>query len=169
MASVRSHLRTALRNILYISAVKKSLETIPVVQKVYAPAQRTHPIDRIYGIDTSGVVPVEKLHPDPNLQSLIIPYAGSQPSIVRRALSTLGSIWDYAFIDLGCGKGRVTTVASEFPFLEVIGVGLSAALAAHGSRQRSCGRAPISESSASDDHRGECRQFSIARGQAGLL
>ena len=130
MASVRSHLRTALRNILYISAVKKSLETIPVVQKVYAPAQRTHPIDRIYGIDTSGVVPVEKLHPDPNLQSLIIPYAGSQPSIVRRALSTLGSIGDYAFIDLGCGKGRVTTVASEFPFLEVIGVELSAALAA---------------------------------------
>jgi SAM-dependent methyltransferase len=130
MASVRSHLRTAVRNILYISAVKKSLETIPVIQKLYAPSQRTHPLDRIYGIDTSGVVPVEKLHPDPNLQSLIIAYAGSQPSIVRRGLSVLGDIRDYAFIDLGCGKGRVTTVASEFPFREVIGVELSTALAA---------------------------------------
>jgi SAM-dependent methyltransferase len=130
MASVRSHLRTAVRNILYISAVKKSLETIPVIQKLYAPSQRTHPIDRIYGIDTSGVVPVEKLHPDPNLQSLIIAYAGSQPSIVRRGLSVLGDIRDYAFVDLGCGKGRVTTVAGEFPFHEVIGVELSTALAA---------------------------------------
>jgi SAM-dependent methyltransferase len=118
------------RNLLYISAVKKSLETIPVIQKLYAPAQRTHPIDRIYGIDTSGVVPVEKLHPDPSLQSLIIAYAGSQPSILRRGLSALGDIRDYAFIDLGCGKGRVTTVASEFPFREVIGVELSPALAA---------------------------------------
>jgi SAM-dependent methyltransferase len=130
MASVRSFLRTAVRNILYISAVKKSLETIPIVRKVYAPAHRTHPIDRIYGIDTSGFVSVEQLHPDPNLQALIFPYTGSQPSIVRQALSTLGGIRDYAFIDLGCGKGRVTTVASEFPFLEVIGVELSAALAA---------------------------------------
>jgi hypothetical protein len=121
MASVRSRLRTAVRNILYISAVKRSLETIPVIRKLYAPAQRTHPIDRIYGIDTSGVVPVEKLHPDPNLQSLIIAYAGSQPSIVRQGLSALGDISDHAFIDLGCGKGRVTTVAGEFPFREVIG------------------------------------------------
>jgi len=49
---------------------------------------------------------------------------------VRRGLSALGDIRDYAFIDLGCGKGRVTTVASEFPFREVIGVELSTALAA---------------------------------------
>jgi SAM-dependent methyltransferase len=130
MATVRSHLRTAVRNILYLSAVKKSLETIPVIQKLYAPAQRTHPIDRIYGIDTSGVVPVNKIHPDPNLQSLIIPYLGSQPSIVRRGLSALGDIRNYALVDFGCGKGRVTTVASEFPFREVIGIELSAALAA---------------------------------------
>lgn len=33
-------------------------------------------------------------------------------------------------MDLGCGKGRVTTVAGEFPFRAVIGVELSAALAA---------------------------------------
>jgi SAM-dependent methyltransferase len=130
MASVRSRLRKTIRALFYISAVKKSLETIPVIRNVYAPAQRTHPIDRIYGIDTSGVVQVENIHPDPNLQSLIVAYVGSQPSIVRRAVSALGDIRDYVFVDLGCGKGRVTTVASEFPFRAVIGVELSAALAA---------------------------------------
>jgi SAM-dependent methyltransferase len=130
MASVRSRLRTIVRDILYVPAIKKSIETIPVIQKIYAPSQRTHPIDRIYGISTSGVVPVEEIHPDPSLRSLIIAYAGSQPSIVRRGVSALGDLRDYAFVDLGCGKGRVTTVASEFPFREVTGVELSAALTA---------------------------------------
>jgi len=127
---VRSRLRKAIRAIFYISAIKKSLETIPGIRNIYAPAQRTHPIDRMYGIDTSGVVQVENIHPDPNLQTRIIAYVGSQPSIVRRALTALGDPRGYVFVDLGCGKGRVTTVAGEFPFRAVIGVELSAALAA---------------------------------------
>jgi SAM-dependent methyltransferase len=130
MASLRSSLRKSIRAVFYISPVKKFLETVPVIRNVYAPAQRTHPIDRTYGINTSGVVPVEKLHPDQSLHPLIIAYVGSQPSIVRRALSALGDIRDFVFVDLGCGKGRVTAVASEFPFRAVIGVELSAALAA---------------------------------------
>jgi SAM-dependent methyltransferase len=130
MASLRSRLRKTVRGVFYISAVKKRLETVPVIRNVYAPAQRTHPIDRIYGIDTSGVVQVENLHPDRRLHPLIYHYVGSQPSIVRRAISALGDIRDYVFVDLGCGKGRVTAVASEFPFRAVIGVELSALLAA---------------------------------------
>jgi SAM-dependent methyltransferase len=130
MASVRSRLKRTVRAIFYIPAVKKFLETIPIIRNGYAPAQRTHPIDKIYGIDTSGVVQVENIHPDQNLQSQIIAYVGSQPSIVRRGLSALGDSRDYVFVDLGCGKGRATTVASEFPFRAVMGVELSAALAA---------------------------------------
>jgi hypothetical protein len=83
MASVRSRLRKAIRAVFYISTVKRSLETIPVIRNGYAPAQRTHPIDRTYGIDTSGVVQVEDIHPDKSVQSQIIAYLGSQPSIVR--------------------------------------------------------------------------------------
>ncbi|MEA3004764.1 MAG: hypothetical protein QOI94_33, partial [Acidobacteriaceae bacterium] len=130
MSTVRSRLRKIIRAIFYISLAKKLLETVPVIRNVYAPAQRTHPIDRMYGIDTSGVVPVENIHPDQSLHSQIIAYVGSQPSIVRRALSALGDIRDYVFVDLGCGKGRATTVSSEFPFRAVIGVELSAALVA---------------------------------------
>jgi SAM-dependent methyltransferase len=129
MASLRSRLRKTIRAVFYISAVKQLLETVPVIRNLYAPAQRTHPIDRLYGIDTSGVVQAENLHPDQSLHSLIIAYVGSQPSIVRRALLALGDIRDYVFVDLGCGKGRVTAVASEFPFRAVQGVELSAALA----------------------------------------
>src|ERR1700759_315755 len=99
MARMRSHLRKAIRAFFYISPVKKFLETIPVIREVYAPAQRTHPIDRIYGIDTSGVVQVENIHPDRSLQSSIFAYVGSQPSIVRRGLLALGDIRDYVFVD----------------------------------------------------------------------
>jgi SAM-dependent methyltransferase len=130
MALVRARLRKIIRSLFYISAIKKLLETIPGIRNVYAPAQRTHPIDRIYGIDTSGVVQVENIHPDQSLRSQISAYVGSQPSIVRRGLSVLGDIRDYVLVDLGCGKGRVTTVASEFPFRAVVGVELSAALVA---------------------------------------
>jgi SAM-dependent methyltransferase len=130
MVSVKSRLRKTVRDTLYIPTVKKSIEIIPVIRKIYPPAQRTHPIDRVYGTDTSGFLSVEDIHPDPSLRSLIIPYTGSQPTIVRRGLSVLGDIKDYALVDLGCGKGRVTTVGSEFPFRELIGVELSDALVA---------------------------------------
>jgi SAM-dependent methyltransferase len=36
---------------------------------------------------------------------------------------------NYSFVDLGCGKGRVVMMASEFGFREVVGVELHAALA----------------------------------------
>jgi SAM-dependent methyltransferase len=130
MASLRSRLKKSIRPVFYLPAVKKLLETVPGIRSVYAPAHRTHPIDRIYGIETSGVVEVENIHTDRILQSQIIAYVGSQPSIVRRAISALGDIRDYVFVDLGCGKGRATAVASEFPFRAVAGVELSAALVA---------------------------------------
>jgi SAM-dependent methyltransferase len=72
---------------------------------------------------------VEEISGNPRLSAFIHPYAASQPSIVRRALTALGAIEDYAFVDLGCGKGRVTVVASEFSFRVVAGVELSPVLA----------------------------------------
>ncbi len=57
-------------------------------------------------------------------------YIGSQPSIMRRALSALGPVERYDFLDLGCGKGRALIVAAEFPFRAITGVELSPALAA---------------------------------------
>jgi SAM-dependent methyltransferase len=129
MANLKSCLRKPIRDFPYLSSVKKFIESIPGGIGIYPAVQRTHPFDKQYGIETSGFVAVEEIHSDKNLQPLINPYAGSQPSIVRAALAALGDIADYTFIDLGCGKGRVTTVATEFPFREIVGVELSPALA----------------------------------------
>jgi SAM-dependent methyltransferase len=49
---------------------------------------------------------------------------------LRRALAALPPVNSYTFLDLGCGKGRALLVASELPFRDVIGVELSASLAA---------------------------------------
>jgi len=113
---------------LHIPLVKKLLVKLPVIRGViYGGWRYSHPIDKFYGIDTSGYVPVERL--SSALAKKIIPYAGSQPSIVRRALDALPNLTDYSFVDLGCGKGRVTIIAAEYPFREIIGVEISPELA----------------------------------------
>jgi SAM-dependent methyltransferase len=127
MTSSYRRFRGLCRRVLYFPAVKKVLMEFPFILRLYPQLsfERTHPVDVAYGIDTSGFVTVEKLSVDAQLTPLIMPYAGSQPSIIRRALAALGDIGDYTFADLGCGKGRVTIVASEFPFRRIMGIELS--------------------------------------------
>lgn len=103
---------------------------VPHVRNAYFPLWRTHPFDREFGIETSGMLSTDKIHHDRQLSGLISPYIGSQPSIVRKALCALGTYDDYAFVDFGCGKGRAVVVATEFPFRSVTGVELSTSLAA---------------------------------------
>jgi len=56
-------------------------------------------------------------------------YAGSQPGVMRRVFATLPGVAQCTFVDLGCGKGRPPLVATEFPFKEIVGIELSAAIA----------------------------------------
>ena len=50
-------------------------------------------------------------------------YLGSHPRFIFRVIKGLKIDYRrYVFIDLGSGKGRVLLVASEFPFMEVLGV-----------------------------------------------
>ena len=118
---------------------------------------RIHPFDRAHGTDTSGCVPVEELYFSDAARVHANCYGGSQPSILRRALAALPSVNSYTFLDLGCGKGRALLVASELPFRDIVGVELSAPLAAiarrnaaiiaHGDPQRTVVR--IAETDAS--------------------
>jgi SAM-dependent methyltransferase len=89
-----------------------------------------HPIDKTYGIETSA-----KFHRwrlgftgKPNAGQYL-GYAGSHPSVIRAAIRALPAVEGATFIDLGCGKGRVTAVATEFPFYRIVGIELSPALA----------------------------------------
>jgi SAM-dependent methyltransferase len=96
-----------------------------------------HPFDRFYRIDTSGFVASEELASSPFDGGKPGFYAGSQPSIIRTALETLPALEPFAFVDLGCGKGRPLIVASEFPFHSIVGIELSQALARAASKNAS--------------------------------
>lgn len=88
-----------------------------------------HPIDKLYGIETSARVRRWRTRSgDAEADQANNGYSCSQPSIVRSAIELLPPLDSPAFIDLGAGKGRVTAVATEYPFVRVIGVELSTAL-----------------------------------------
>lgn len=124
-------------HLLRTPSVRRSLAAFPGARHLLpdadrvSPWERVHPFDVAHGTDTSGFVPVADLeqldHEVAREQSQ--PYASSQPSIIRTALSALQPLESFTFIDLGCGKGRPLLVASEFAFREIIGVELSASLA----------------------------------------
>jgi SAM-dependent methyltransferase len=114
-----------LANHPHLRWVRPLLERLPLVRRIYSGWARTHPIDRLYGTETSGTIPVERLGVDMAIIPFIKAYGGSQPSIVRAALSVLPGLECYNFIDLGCGKGRALIVAAQFPFRRVLGVELS--------------------------------------------
>ena len=122
---------------LRMPAVRSLLATLPGGHNLIAGSARigswklVHPFDVEHGTDTSGFVSVDDLdqleHEAVRVHAR--PYAGSQPSIVRTALTTLLPLDSFTFVDLGCGKGRPLLVASEFSFREIVGVELSAPLA----------------------------------------
>jgi SAM-dependent methyltransferase len=121
--------KKAVGTVLRIPAIKRMLIEVPVIYKVYPACERTHPFDRAYNVDTSGYLAAEKIHADPKMKDLVVPYSASQASIIRGALAALGDVDEYTFVDFGCGKGRATLVATEFPFQQIAGVELSSALA----------------------------------------
>ena len=43
-------------------------------------------------------------------------------SAVSHKISTQAGLQDFTFIDLGCGKGRVLLMASDYPFQKIVGV-----------------------------------------------
>jgi SAM-dependent methyltransferase len=95
-----------------------------------------HPFDVEHKVDTSGFITGPDLashHPN---SLLATGYYGIPPSRFRHILDRWAAtlceieVSDYTFVDIGCGKGRAVLLASELPFLEVIGVELDTALAA---------------------------------------
>lgn len=89
--------------------------------------RRPHPVDRQYGIRTGGAIGADLLYgsavQDRNY------YVGSQAGVVRCAFALVRDRSDTVLVDLGCGKGRVLALATEFGFREIIGVELAAPVA----------------------------------------
>jgi len=101
-----------------------------------------HPFDRRFGVDTSGLMYAPSLQSGHEHDAHSSGYYATAPSLFHAALSlwndtltgTPFTLRDYAFLDLGCGKGRVLMMASEYPLREIVGVELNPALAAIANR-----------------------------------
>ena len=71
--------------VLNLPPVKRQLIHTPGRLLYQCGWYRVHPFDRFYGTDTSGYVRAGQL-PEGTSSVHAMPYAGSQPSIVRAAL-----------------------------------------------------------------------------------
>jgi SAM-dependent methyltransferase len=96
---------------------------------------RMHPFDRAHGVETSGVIDGGALAVGQPHAEFATFYQAVPPSRMRAVLmrwrKTPGvlPVEAYAFVDVGCGKGRALLLASELPWREVIGIELDAGLA----------------------------------------
>jgi SAM-dependent methyltransferase len=89
---------------------------------------KQHPYDYAHGVDTSGKLPSHLLAPGKPVDERRAEYLAAQPSIIRQVLAAIPDPQHCHFLDLGCGKGRVLLVATEFPFAAITGVELSPTL-----------------------------------------
>ena len=86
--------------------------------------------DLLHGVDTCGDIPLVDLDFQSKNKSPGLEYQSHHPSITRAAIEALPIQYEnYTFIDIGCGKGRVLLVASEFPFRRIVGVEFAPTLA----------------------------------------
>jgi len=126
---IRQRLRRNMYDVVWHPRLKSLLGRLPFIRRVYNGWKRRHPFDVEHRVDTSGFMSAAECAPDAAMASRILPYAGSQPSIVRAGIALLPDHNQYAFVDLGCGKGRALMVASEFSFARLVGVEISPVLA----------------------------------------
>lgn len=123
--------RWALREWGFWGAASMSLRRVWRVRKIDA---MVHPFDVEHGVETSGLIGGGALAGGDAQSAFSTAYFGVPPSRFRaalrrwRATDGVGGMGEYAFVDVGCGKGRAVLLASEMNFREVMGVELNEGL-----------------------------------------
>ena len=88
--------------------------------------------ERRYGVSTSQNIYLNDLDIDEELKKHAAFYAPTQYSILKSLLGRVDQArFGKAFVDYGCGRGRVLMVAARFGFLDLTGIELSASLSAY--------------------------------------
>lgn len=85
--------------------------------------------DARHGTRTAGVLAPQHLQHVPEVEAQAVGYEATDPlsfRVLMRALPIHHP--DYAFVDVGSGKGRVVLLAAEYPFRCVVGVEASPVL-----------------------------------------
>lgn len=94
-----------------------------------------HPFDLEFGVRTSGLVAGRNLKTGHRHDRHNTAYYGVAPSVFHslvarwRRSRPAAPVSDFSFVDLGSGMGRAVLLASELPFLKVVGVELNPTLA----------------------------------------
>jgi hypothetical protein len=83
-------------------------------------------VDRTYGSETSGRIPLDRLEIDSPNVAEGVQYEPVSELYFRRMLGALRIPPDtYVFVDLGSGKGRALVMAAEWPFKRFVGIDFS--------------------------------------------
>lgn len=113
--------------------------------------------DRRYGVETAGYTPPDQLPVTAEQAAEAVAYSATSSAKFGYLLARLPIEFEQStFIDIGCGKGRVLFMASEFPFRRVMGVDFAANLV----------EAAVANSSHFLSRRQRCRDISAICGDA---
>jgi SAM-dependent methyltransferase len=105
--------------------------------------------DRRFGTDTGRTFSLADLHASGgDVQSLWRYWPTLEDPFHRLMEATAIRFSDYAFVDLGSGKGRALLLASSYPFRRIVGVELAPALHQIAERNLAVYRSPTQRSSA---------------------
>jgi SAM-dependent methyltransferase len=112
------------------TGLRRGLADVGTILLTYSP-EADRSFDKRFGTDTAGSVrPGDLGIADPEARQSAILYLPSPTRVTHWMLDHVGiDHRDFSFIDLGCGKGRVLLVASNYPFQQIIGVEISSELA----------------------------------------
>jgi SAM-dependent methyltransferase len=123
------HKLRRLRHSVESSGLRRTIADVALPWFAYSAA-RDKSFDARFGTDTAGSVAARELGiADTALEAQAILYLPSPPRVTRWMLRHAGiDHSEFSFIDLGCGKGRVLLIASEFDFQRAVGVEISAKL-----------------------------------------
>lgn len=118
-----------IRHSIASRGVRRSVADLLTLVLAYKP-ERDLTFDRRFGTDTAGSVASTELGiADAQVREQAILYLPSPPDVTRWMLRHVDiTPSQCTFVDLGCGKGRVVLVASEWPFKRIVGVEISQAL-----------------------------------------
>ena len=111
--------------------------TAVALRNFMARRQNIHPFDRKHRVDPSGLIYADGLSSGHEHDKHSAGYYATAPSLFHGVIAhwsaTLAragfTLNDYALFDIGCGKGRVVLLASEYPFRQIVGVELNPSLA----------------------------------------
>ncbi|MBB4200396.1 SAM-dependent methyltransferase [Rhodoblastus sphagnicola] len=86
--------------------------------------------DLRYGTDTSGVIPLWRMHINSANVNCGVRYQAIPVEQFRLAIGTIQeNLSSFYFVDLGCGKGRNLILAAKMGFAKVVGVEFARELA----------------------------------------